>query len=210
MALSQISSWTGGSGEDYAYALCYDGTYLYVGLRTSPAQVKKMNRSGMSVIATWTGATNQNLCYGLAWNGANLFAALNTDSSVEANLIKINVSDMSTVSTWSTPAGTRTRSVLWASPYLYVGDNPLPGHVFQINPSTMATVATWNAPAGFSGIYALVFDGTYLYAGSQGSSPAVVCQINIATMATVATWTGVVDVENKADCLVWEIGRAHV
>ena len=32
-------TWTGAVGQDYCLALTFDGTYIYAGLQTSPAQV---------------------------------------------------------------------------------------------------------------------------------------------------------------------------
>jgi hypothetical protein len=54
------------------------------------------------------------------------------------------------------------------------------------------TVGTWIGPPGFC--EALVFDGTYIYAGIN-ASPAVVVKINPATMETVATLVGMLPFE---------------
>ena len=54
MLLGIVPTWFGLPGQNVCDALVYDGTYIYAGLATSPAQVVKIDPTTMTVVATWT------------------------------------------------------------------------------------------------------------------------------------------------------------
>ncbi len=174
---------------------------LYAGLGTTPAQLKKIDTSTMSTVSTWTGDTGQNYIFGIAYDNTNLYVSLMVNP---AQVLKINPTTMTTISpAWVAPTGKAGRALLYANGYIYMGSNTSPGNVYQINPVTMLTTAyTWTGAAGQNNVYSLAYDGTSIYAGMNGSSPAQVVQITPATMVTSASWVGTA-AQNKVDAVLW-------
>jgi len=73
-----LKIWTGVTGQNLCRALTFDGTYIYVGLSTTPAYVVKINPSTMATVSTWTGSSGQNNCFGLTFDGTYIYAGLST------------------------------------------------------------------------------------------------------------------------------------
>ena len=195
------------TGYDYPRALVVGGSFLYVGLYTSPAVILKVNRSTGAVADSWTGNSDEDLCLDLDWDGSYLYAALNTDPQEGGCVMKIDVSDMSEADDWVHPGEDRARSVHCFGGYIYVGDNADDtSNVYKIDPSDMGTDDTWTSGTSLDTVYALTNDGTYIYAGGQNSTPAIVEKIDVSDMSTVATWTGDNETHGEADvdCLVWD------
>jgi hypothetical protein len=74
-----MGQWNGAAGQGDCRAIVSDGTYIYAGLNTSPAQVVKIDPTTMETVLTWTGASGQNQCYALDFDGTYLYAGFNTD-----------------------------------------------------------------------------------------------------------------------------------
>ena len=63
------AEWVGGGGQDSVYALATDGTYVYAGLSTDPAQVVRIAIETMGTSAIWTGEEGEGECQALAFDG---------------------------------------------------------------------------------------------------------------------------------------------
>jgi hypothetical protein len=204
----QLDYWLGTTGQNLANACCTDGTYIYVGFSVQPAIIIKFD-TNFNIISTWTGETGQDYVnyHGLVCDGTYLYLSLNT-AAPTVNVLKIQISDLTTVDSWTHPVdGRRSRGLHLFNSYLYIGDNTSTNSkVFKVDPSTMETTATWTSTDSVVGIYAITNDGTSIYAGGQGSVPAVVTKINVSDMSKIATWTGddVWYYEYKVDCLTWD------
>jgi hypothetical protein len=73
----EVDSWIADTGHDDGKCLEYDGSSLYAGLDTSPAEIYEINRSDMSEAASYTAPSGQNDCAFLHYDGTTLFAGLN-------------------------------------------------------------------------------------------------------------------------------------
>lgn len=179
--------WRAFYAQKYCTCLAFDGTYLYVALDTSPAQVLKMDILHMFDLpmngdtrwpkAIWTGANGQNSCKALAFDGTYLYAALGTSP---AQVVQIDIATMATMATWTGDTGENDCAGLTCDgAYVYAGLNITPAMVIKLD-TTMGVVDKWTGGAGENACIALAFDGDYVYAGLN-TSPAQVIQLSKAT-----------------------------
>lgn len=179
-------------GINQATSRASDGTYLYVGLYTSPVQVLKISLATNLVVDSWTGDTNENQSLGMDYANGYLYVGINTDPSTgKSSVVKLDVSDMSETATYTLPSTYRPRGVHCFGSYVYVGDNASPdGHVYKLAISNLALSNTWTSVDSVDLLYGVTDDGTYIYAGGQGSVPAKVAQIDVSDMSKHGLWTG--------------------
>jgi hypothetical protein len=172
--------------ESLCRCLTSDGTYIYAGLYTSPAQVVQIDPTTMTVVAIWTGGA---YCQALAWDGTYIYAGL-----ASGQVVKIDPTTMTTVLTWTGIID--VLSLLSDGTYIYAGLG-ITGGVVQIDPTTMTTVAIWtdvNPATDQSRCDALAYDGTYVYVGVTYralwpyAEGVIVVKLDPTTMTRVGMW----------------------
>lgn len=176
--MTTIDTWTGSTPGKAAWALTYDGTYLYVGDQAEPAKVYKIDTSTMTTIGTWTGAAGQNISMELVNDGTYLYAGLLT---IPGKVVKIAISSMTTSETWTAAAGQNYvvhSGMLFLNGYVYANIGVNPTLTKCIDSSDMSTVETRRSVYGQAGPYGICYDGTYLYVGFF-ISPAQVVQMSL-------------------------------
>ena len=153
------------------HEVVWDGTYLYYSFE-SPAMtgyIVKLNRETMDVVLTWT-APSTYFCMGLGWNGTNLIASLfSYIGGNYAKLVKIQVSGMTTVATWTGDSTEDEGYFCYADAtngYIPMLSNK----INKIQLSDMTEVDTYTN-AGTNGFTCVFLYKGYLYVGGQTTGP---------------------------------------
>jgi len=162
------------TGENYCRALCFDGTYMYMGLYTTPGKIIKIDPATMTQVgSTLTLNTGEDyitaLIGGIGVN-PNLYAVCHTNPFVLVAIQAGGTGDMIRLGSFTGDSGNNERNanaIAYDGTYLYVGmGHAVPFRIVKIDPGTMAQMgSTLNGTSPEDGCLSLVFDGEYLYAG---------------------------------------------
>jgi len=137
------------------------------------------------LMKVWRVSPHGAACLALTCNPPHLYAGL---SLTPAQVVKVNISDLEAVQTWTgQESEDDCRALVFDGQFLYAALATTPARVIKIAPSSMATVATWVGEEGQDNCQALTHDGTYLYVG-LATDPAQVVQIRPASMQTRDVW----------------------
>jgi hypothetical protein len=180
---------------EYVTSVVRNGTYLYIGLATSPAQVVKVNISSMLEVSRWTGDINQGeqTVTSLTLCGGYLVAGLQTNPT---QLVKINPATMATVSKYTGSVDeigcwclANDGTNIYAGTGLYSSLSPPNGYgaVLKIALSTMTEVSRYFPGTNITPVISILYNSGYVYAG-YGDSTAIVRQIAANTMTLNNTW----------------------
>jgi hypothetical protein len=153
------------------HGLTYDGLYLYAGISLTVAnssRIYKINPDTMAIVgAQWIlngdpSATIQSLIT----DGTYIYAGLMIVTGGYPYVYKINPVSMTTVLTWTALATQNyAHSLLYDGKYIYVGiESGIMYGVTKLNKDLMTTISHWRDLSGAS-LYALTFDGLFIYAG---------------------------------------------
>ena len=171
------------SGENICTTLFSDGTYLYVGLGTSPAKIVKIDLSDFTIVSTLTLNSGENICNCLISDGTYLYAGLGTSP---AKIVKIDLSDFTRVSSLTLNIGENICTDLVSDgTYLYAAQYVFPGKITKIYLSDFTIVSTLDLTAGEGLCTHLLFDGSFLYIGLRGGNKIAI--INIPTFTVVSS-----------------------
>lgn len=178
------------AGEDSVRAMVTDGTYLYVGLYTSPGKVVKIQLSDLTKVAVLTLDVGEDkvisLTLGQDLDGTvYLYAGLELDP---AKIIKINPISLTKVATLILAAGEpNARALRCVGGYLYVASYRLgAAPIVKVRLSDFTEVASLNIGAGFFQLVSLDSDGFYLYACNYNNAPFII-KIDLDTFSVTAS-----------------------
>lgn len=174
---TKVSTLTFDAGEDTVRALASDGVYLYAGLSVNPGKVVRILLSNFTKDSTVTFAAGENDVRALISDGTNLYAGLNT---VPGKVVKVNLSTFTATSTLDLNGvgEQNVTSFYITNSYLYAGMDQAPGIVAKIDLGTFTKTASVTFVWGETSVSSLWSDGTYLYAGCQGSVHVVKIDLN--------------------------------
>jgi hypothetical protein len=158
--------------EDAITSMITDGTYVYVGSNRQPGRIVKINPNGtgdLSRVSHVAFDTGENGCYDLVYMGNSFAYAVCPMVSNPAKVIKVNLSTMAKVTTFTAAAGENTgQKAISDGTYLYIAIGPDLGSatkIVKLNPTTMTQIGTTlTLDTNDQGIKDLSYDGRFLYA----------------------------------------------
>jgi hypothetical protein len=185
-----VDTWVDSSdeGELPTDVMVFDG-YIYVIIENLAgfSKVYKIDPSNMETVGSpWIGGVGETKGWALANDGVNIYAAswVGSGGGQVSKISKIDISDMTTISTWTGSAGeTSIWRMHYQAGYLYAACETVPGTVLKIDVSTMTTSDVWVSVYDFS--HDMAFDTNYLYVGSENNRR--INQVTLATMETHAS-----------------------
>lgn len=173
------------AGEITLRSIIFDGTFLWVGLGTSPAKILKLNPSD-NTYTVINAKAEQDDCKALAFDSRNLFiwAGLGTSPAI---ILKINSSTNIIESAITAGIGQNDiRSLVHDGTYVWAGLNTSPAIFLKINPLTDSIDSVITAADTDNQCRGLAFDGIFIWAGLN-TTPAKILKINPATDTIVTT-----------------------
>ena len=163
-ALGLNKTLTLAAGENLAYAIFSDGTYLYTCLSTSPGMIVKIDLSTFTSVSTLTLATGENGVFSTFSDGIYLYAGLLTTPGM---IVKIDLNTFTKLSTLTLATGENTLSYLFSDGInLYGILLTTPGMMVKIDLATFKKVNTITFAVGEDSTIGIFSDGTYLYISS--------------------------------------------
>jgi hypothetical protein len=202
-----VSIYTGAAGQNGAYALDGDDSYLYAALGTVTAYLKKISKSDMSGVASFTISDLQEP-YSIIFDGTDVYFGhryhIVQFPNDNARVLKISTDPFAVLDNWwGGSAGDMCdagyKSLSYDNLNIYFGVYYLGrSRVVKILKSDMSTVSMWTNSISDLPTRgpAVCHDGTYLYAGilPLDGTPlqftGIVYKIDPATMTTLLTWQG--------------------
>jgi len=180
-SMTEISVWTGGAGEDYAYAVAQNGLYIFAILYTSPTQVVKIAKATMTTVSKWTGAAGENNGQAVDASDSFVFAGLYLNP---AKIMKLDIASMTTVSVWTGGAGDNgLDSVLCDGVRIFAGLDTNPARIYMIS-QAMDTIDSYVGAPDERYCYAMAKPSTYLY-GALYTSPAIIVKLQIPSAKSI-------------------------
>jgi hypothetical protein len=174
------------TGENSIRTMWSDGTYLYVGLVTSPAKIVKIQLSDLTKVTTLTLDTGEDSCVALWSDGTYLYAGLYLSPS---KIVKIDLATFTKDSTLTLGSGENNLFDLWSDgTYLYAGLHLSPSKIVKIDLATFTKDSTLTLGSGENDLRTLWADGTYLYAGCA-TTPSKIVKIKVYNFTKDSTLT---------------------
>ena len=173
------------TNEDECRSIFSDGTYLYVGLRTSPAKIVKIDLSDFTCVTTINlGAGTANV-HALVSDGEYLYAGL---SLTPGKVVKIRLVDLEIVDTITLTGSQLCHSLFCDGSYLYAGTGDSPANIYKIDLLTFTIDANLTLNAGEDACYAIISDGSHLYATCY-TNPGQIVKIEPTGLTRVTNLT---------------------
>lgn len=198
-----ISDTVNPAGTPNGGSICSDGTNLYIVTLTSPSKVLKYRISDFALLTTAT-LTSRDLGHAILYDGVSVFA---TGGSPNIWVAKIHPTDL-TFTDAALPSGAViTDDLASDGDYLFAGRETSPSAgkgLLRISKDTLAYESLWS---DLSAVYALHFDGRYLWVG-HGTSPGKLSRVDPQS-GEVAVHTFATG-ENAANEIVSDGGRLFV
>ena len=152
-------------GDNQGYAICWDGRYVWISSSTTPIDVYRVEPSDMSytkMTLTPAEGPGNAICF----DGTYIWV---TGTFAAGALYRIH-RDTLTFDRLALGVGNDApRSLVWDGQFLWAGGDE--GKVWKVN-TTALTFATYQAAVGWRNkVYALTFDGSYVWGFTWGTTP---------------------------------------